>query len=178
MAHWNSRGLRGSVLEEAINFVNERYQKQGLALFQKIATPIVPVKIDPNTGTITQAYFEKHSTVDYIGIAQGVAICFDAKETANKSLPLKNIHAHQIEFMQEFQKQGGLSFILVHFTTIDRYFLLPIAQLTAYHENANCGGRKSIPLEAFDEKYEIIKKGNGVLHYLEAVQKYNESYEC
>ncbi|MFI3173574.1 MAG: Holliday junction resolvase RecU [Bacillota bacterium] len=175
MAHWNSRGLRGSVLEEAINFVNERYQKQGLALFQKIATPITPVKIDPNNGTITQAYFEKHSTVDYIGVAQGVAICFDAKETANKSLPLKNIHAHQIEFMQAFQKQGGLAFLLVHFTTLDKYFLLPIESLVMYYETANQGGRKSIPLEAFDTQYEIIKKGNGVLHYLEAVQRYNEA---
>ena len=78
MATWNSRGLRGSALEEFINFSNETYRDKGLALVQKIPTPIKPLKIDKSTSTITQAYFEKDSTVDYIGVCQGVPICFDA----------------------------------------------------------------------------------------------------
>ena len=36
MATWNSRGLRGSTLEEFINRTNEIYQENGLALIQKI----------------------------------------------------------------------------------------------------------------------------------------------
>ncbi len=32
MATWNSRGLRGSTLEELINRTNERYSEMGLAL--------------------------------------------------------------------------------------------------------------------------------------------------
>ena len=40
MATWNSRGLRGSTLEDFINRTNERYLDQGLALIQKIPTPI------------------------------------------------------------------------------------------------------------------------------------------
>ena len=72
MAHWNSRGLRGSSFEEIINFTNERYRQSGLALFQKIPTPITPVRMDEETRTITLAYFEKQSTVDYIGVAQGI----------------------------------------------------------------------------------------------------------
>ncbi len=36
MGTWNSRGLRGSTLEDFINRTNERYQQQGLALIQKI----------------------------------------------------------------------------------------------------------------------------------------------
>ena len=38
MGTWNSRGLRGSTLEDFINRTNERYQQQGLALIQKIPT--------------------------------------------------------------------------------------------------------------------------------------------
>ena len=57
MAHWNSRGLRGSSFEEIINFTNERYRQSGLALFQKIPTPITPVRMDEETRTITLAYF-------------------------------------------------------------------------------------------------------------------------
>ena len=46
MATWNSRGLRGSTLEEFINRTNEIYQENGLALIQKIPTPITPVRMD------------------------------------------------------------------------------------------------------------------------------------
>ena len=46
MATWNSRGLRGSTLEDLVNRTNERYQENGLALIQKIPTPITPIKID------------------------------------------------------------------------------------------------------------------------------------
>ena len=44
MATWNSRGLRGSTLEELVNRTNEQYREKGLALIQKIPTPITPVK--------------------------------------------------------------------------------------------------------------------------------------
>lgn len=49
MATWNSRGLRGSTLEEFINHSNERYSEMGLALMQKIPTPITPVRMDKDT---------------------------------------------------------------------------------------------------------------------------------
>lgn len=80
MATWSSRGLRGSTLEEFINHTNERYGELGLALVQKIPTPITPVKIDQESRHITLAYFDKISTVDYIGAVQGIPVCFDAKE--------------------------------------------------------------------------------------------------
>ena len=46
MGTWNSRGLRGSALEELINRTNEQYREKGLALIQKIPTPITPIKIE------------------------------------------------------------------------------------------------------------------------------------
>ena len=82
MATWNSRGLRGSTLEELVNLTNEIYREKKLALVQKIPTPITPVKIDKEHGRISEAFFEKDSTVDYIGVVQGVPVCFDAKECA------------------------------------------------------------------------------------------------
>ena len=78
MATWNTRGLRGSTLEELLNRTNEVYLEKGLALIQKIPTPITPLKIDKEHRHITLAYFEQKSTVDYIGAVQGVPVCFDA----------------------------------------------------------------------------------------------------
>ena len=46
MATWNSRGLRGSTLEDMINKTNEKYRENGLALIQKIPTPITPIKME------------------------------------------------------------------------------------------------------------------------------------
>ena len=73
-----SRGLRGSVLEEMINMSNEVYRNHGLALIQKVPTPITPINIDKESRHITLAYFEQKSTVDYIGVVQGIPVCFDA----------------------------------------------------------------------------------------------------
>ena len=82
MPSWNSRGLRGSVLEETINLTIEKLREQKLALIQKIPTPITPIEIDKATRHITLGYFEKKSTVDYLGVVQGIPVCFDAKECA------------------------------------------------------------------------------------------------
>lgn len=169
MGYWNTRGLRGSSLEDMINFTNEIYRKRGIALFQKIPTPITPVKVDNKERTITLAYFEKQSTVDYIGIAQGIAICFDAKETALKNLPIQNIHEHQIEFMEDFQKQSGVAFLIVNFTADNACYLLPFNVLKTYWDVSQKGGRKSIPRKAFEEKYRINMNGGSMLLYLDTV---------
>ena len=100
MSTWNSRGLRGSTLEDMINRTNERYLESGLALIQKIPTPITPINIDKNTRHITLAYFDQKSTVDYIGAVQGIPVCFDAKECAVDRFALQNIHEHQVIFTE------------------------------------------------------------------------------
>ena len=108
MPSWNSRGLRGSMLEEALNYTNNKYRQEKLALVQKIPTPITPIEIDKEKHHIKLAYFEQKSTVDYIGNVQGVPVCFDAKECATDTFPLQNIHEHQIKFMEEFEIQQGI----------------------------------------------------------------------
>ena len=116
MATWNSRGLRGSLLEELINRTNEQYREKKLALIQKVPTPITPIKIDKESRHITLAYFEKKSTVDYIGVVQSIPVCFDAKECHSDAFPLANIHEHQVRFMQDLSRRGELPFC---------FFILP-----------------------------------------------------
>ena len=102
MPTWNSRGLRGSTLEDMLNRTNEKYLANGLALIQKIPTPITPINIDKESRHITLAYFDQKSTVDYIGAVQGIPVCFDAKECNTDTFPLANIHEHQVLFMEQF----------------------------------------------------------------------------
>ena len=129
MGTWNTRGLRGSALEELVNRTNDQYAKRGLALIQKIPTPITPVRIDKEHRHITLAYFEQKSTVDYIGAVQGIPVCFDAKECAVNTFPLANVHPHQIQFMKDFEKQGGVSFLLIFFNHLDRLYYLRLEKL-------------------------------------------------
>ena len=72
MGTWNTRGLRGSALEDIINRSNDSYREKKLALIQKVPTPITPISIDKESRHITLAYFDQKSTVDYIGAVQGI----------------------------------------------------------------------------------------------------------
>ena len=71
MGTWNSRGLRGSTLEDMVNRTNEWYLEKNLALMQKIPTPITPVRMDKEHRQITLAYFDQRSTIDYIVQCRG-----------------------------------------------------------------------------------------------------------
>ncbi len=172
MGYWNSRGLRGNDLEEQINFTNDYYREKKLALVQKIPTPIKPINMDSEKHVITLAYFDQKSTVDYIGIVQGIPICFDAKETNMASLPLANIHEHQIKFMKEFKEQGGIAFLLVYFKRYDEYYFLPIEDLEVFYNIKEQGGRKSIKYDDFKKEYQIFLERGVYLHYLEVLSKY------
>ena len=169
MGYWSTRGLRGSAFEQLIDMTNDLYREKGLALVQKVPTPITPMKLDAETSTITLAYFEKKSTVDFIGVAQGIPICFDAKDTRRTSFPLQNIHAHQMDFMAEFERQKGIAFLLVRFVEKREIFYLPYTQLKPFWEKAQTGGRKSIPYDAFDRDLLVESKNEQFIHYLEAI---------
>ena len=143
MGTWKSRGLRGSTLEDMINHTNEIYREKKLALIQKIPTPITPITIEKSTRHITLAYFDQKSTVDYIGAVQGIPVCFDAKECAVKTFPLQNVHEHQIRFMKEFEEQGGIAFIILHFTALDEMYYMPFRNLEKFWKRMEAGGRTS-----------------------------------
>ena len=153
MATWNSRGLRGSVLEDLINRSNEIYLEKGLALIQKIPTPITPIQMDKQSRHITLAYFEQKSTVDYIGCVQGIPVCFDAKECSSDTFALQNLHEHQVRFMTEFEKQGGVSFLLIYYSGRDLLYYLTYQSMMKFWERKEAGGRKSFRMEELDMDY-------------------------
>jgi len=172
MAHWNSRGLRGSAFEEMVNMSNNLYLQHGLAVIQKIPTPITPIEVNNQEHVITKAYFGAKSTVDYIGVVQGIPICFDAKETGYKNLPLKNIHHHQIAFMEAFAKQDGLAFLLVNFNISQEIFFIPFEDIKRHYDIAQAGGRKSIAYSEFTPEFIVRNKDGFPVHYLEAINTY------
>lgn len=170
MTVWKSRGLRGNVLEELISLTNEFYRKHKLGRVDKISVPIKVIDID-SSGMITKAFFEKKSTVDFQGIIQGIGVSFDAKETNLKSLPLQNIHEHQLEFMEDITQQNGIAFMIVHFKVFNDYYLLPYEVIRDYAKNSKTS-RKSIPHKAMNPDFKIEMPTNGILNYLPALNIY------
>ncbi len=170
MATWNSRGLRGSTLEELINRTNEVYREKNLALIQKIPTPITPLKFDKEKRQITLAYFDQKSTVDYIGAVQGIPVCFDAKECTIDTFSLQNIHPHQVDFMSAFEKQGGISFLILFYTARNELFYLPYRDMKKFWDRAQNGGRKSFQYKELDQNYYIEPKSGVLVPYLDTLK--------
>lgn len=174
---WNSRGLRGSALEDLINLTIEKYRDNKLALIQKIPTPITPIQIDKEHRHITLAYFEQKSTVDYIGAVQGIPICFDAKECAVDTFALANIHEHQVQFMKDFEAQGGISFFLIHYSKKEEYYYLRLEELLAFWKRASLGGRKSFRKDELSPEYFIKMRSGGLIPFLDLLKKDLEGRE-
>ena len=143
MPTWNSRGLRGSTLEDLLNRTNEKYAHNGLALIQKIPTPITPINIDKETRHITLAYFEQKSTVDYIGAVQGIPVCFDAKECVAETF----------------------------FTHREEFYYLRFSDLEKFWNRALDGGRKSFRYEELNPAYFLPKVSGVLIPYLQVLQK-------
>ena len=170
MATWNSRGLRGSFLEEMINMTNEKYREKGLALIQKVPTPITPINIDQETRHITLAYFDQKSTVDYIGAVQGIPVCFDAKECAADTFSLQNIHKHQVEFMRDFDRQDGIAFFLIYYTSRDKMYYMGIRELNVFWDRMERGGRKSFRFDELKEEHFFAARNGQMVPYLDMIQ--------
>lgn len=166
-----SASNRGMDLENDINLSNDWYNEKGIALITKRPTPINIVKVDYTHGArIVDAYFEKQSTTDYNGVYKGKYIDFEAKNTKSKtSFPLSNIEKHQIEHLKKVIKQGGISFFIIEFQTLNEIYLLDASFVIDFWENGN---RKSIPYEIFLKHGILIKQGYSPrLYYIDAIEE-------
>ena len=168
---WTSRGLRGSTLEELINRTNELYIEHGLCMVQKIPTPITPIRMNEDHTQITLAYFDQKSTVDYIGAVQGIPICFDAKECAKDTFALANIHEHQISFMEEYEKQGGVSFIIIYYSHLERFCYMRYLHLRKLWDRMTAGGRKSFRIDELEEGFDLKGHDGLFVPYLDGIKK-------
>lgn len=153
--HYQNRGMS---LEAELNDSNDYYRSIDKAFIYKKPTPIQITKVDypsRDKAVIKEAFFTVPSTTDYNGLYEGKYIDFEAKETMNKtSFSLHNIHSHQIAHLKNIHLHGGISFLIVRFTTLGETYLLPAKEFLEFLES---GTRKSIPYCFFQKKAYLIK---------------------
>lgn len=160
---------RGMKLEDDLNITNKYYRDIDKAVIYKKPTPIKITKVNflsRSNVTIKEAFFDTPSTTDYNGIYKGKYIDFEAKETTSKtSFPLSNIHPHQLKHLENIEKHGGIAFIIVKFTHLNKIYLLLEKDIKYFLENTS---RKSIPIKYFETNgYLIREKFNPRIDYLE-----------
>ena len=168
MAKSRTHANRGMQLEKLIDATNKIYRTTGFADVKKVPTP---VRITSNNGGRINGMVVKGDLVDFVGVCQGRAVIFDAKQTSTRtSFSLSNIAAHQYETLMSWWKQGAHTFILLYFSELGEHYMLHMGLLQEYWENAQQGGRKSIEYSVISSQCELLQAEEGYpLHYLKVL---------
>ena len=98
MPTWNSRGLRGSTLEDLLNRTNEKYAENGLALIQKIPTPITPITIDKDS--LNNSLNEADAAIRDFFARKKYTIKINAKEDNNTAPNLDDLNKTTDEYIK------------------------------------------------------------------------------
>ena len=154
-----SASHRGISFEEDINLSNQYYLSNKIATIHKKPTPVQIVKVDypsRKAAKIIEAYFKTPSTTDYNGVYKGKYIDFEAKETKKMTLPLANIHPHQIKHLKDVLRQKGIAFLLIAFASINEVYLLEADYVISAFNNQEI---KSIKYEEVKLHGYLIKQG-------------------
>lgn len=157
---------RGKSFQNLVEYTNRQYALKGWALIGEIPVPW-KVFYDKKTKS-SKAVPEKNGMPDFMGIAHGKGICFDAKSTrVTTRFDLKNIHDHQMKWLQQFKDQGGKAFFLIHFEKKGDTFFVPIEFVKEYWDQWQSGGRASIPYKDLFFNCPLVHPEKGIaLHYL------------
>lgn len=165
-----SQAHRGRSLELAIETANAAYRARGLAVVQRIA---VPTKALPDRRGGIRVIREK-STVDFVGVTApgGRMVAFDAKQNRTATrFDLDRRWGHEVEFIRAVTGAGGIGFLLVEQVTQCRCYIVPGPQLVELWDEAQGGGRKSIPLGLL-ESFPVAGPGRGVaIDWLSTLEK-------
>ncbi|PEZ18710.1 Holliday junction resolvase RecU [Bacillus anthracis] len=144
------QGNRGMAFEKLINLSNEMYQREGVALINKRATPVKVLK--SAGGRVLNGFYEAKSTVDYDGVYKGRAVAFEAKSTQSLTrFDLSHIAQHQLDYLEKAEKMGAVCFFLIEFSKDQTVFLVPASVIQSYVRMSHQpNGKKSISRADFD----------------------------
>lgn len=120
---------RGMFLETLINQTALYYQAQDICMIFKRFLPISIYKRDGNN---IVGHLQAKSESDYYGVYKGRMIDFEAKQTAFDYFLMGNLKKHQWEHLFKVKQFGGLTFLLVHFVHVDKFYIVEIDQLEAF----------------------------------------------
>lgn len=92
-----------------------------------------------------------------------IPLAFEAKETSKetnfplfrrqKGRDIELVQQHQRDFLANWEKGGGMAFVLINFSNLNKCYRVPVDFIESYYINTHNGGRKSIPINDFKEEW-------------------------
>lgn len=149
---------RGQTFEQFIRYANGWYEREGIAMVQKIPTEFIPLR--DNRGKIYSVKVEHKSTVDYIGRYKQYPLAMEAKNTNTDTIRWDAVQPHQAEFLDNFTLQPGtIGLVLVSFN-LETFYAIPWAFWgAAYDLRVRRDDRTTrVRISAFGEEWYIPTK--------------------
>lgn len=166
-----SQANRGMLFQRSVDYACQQYDAKGTAIFHEVPTSW---KVIRKGNRIVEAYPEKKSIVDFLGMFNGRGLAFDAKSTRERTrFPLSNVEQHQVDFLRRYVDRGGISFLLVEFAVLHEVYAVPFRWFEGWWEMAQQGGRQSIPYHEIHLHCDRVRPARGVvLDFLPAVESW------
>ena len=73
--------------------------------------------------------------------------------------------------MENFEKQGGISFLIIYFSSRNELYYMPFVEIQKFWKRAQEGGRKSFRLEELDPRFFVPLKGGAYIPYLDMINQ-------
>lgn len=134
-------GGRGTDFEKMIERAHSFYRRRGMAVVERNKrvwdyttegrARSLPAFMAARTLDGRNHLVMENSQVDYSGTAGGRSIRFDAKETAEASIPLRYLKADQVKELCDHELAGALAGFLIHFSRTGEVFWVKASQVRA-----------------------------------------------
>lgn len=116
---------RGMTLEEFINYSNQSYRRDGVAVVWKVPTAFKPIR--NAYGQVVNVKVEGKSCVDYLGRVGTIPLAAEAKESKGDSIRFDSVQDHQAAFMDDYLGQNeAICLVLVAFN-LNTFYAIPWA---------------------------------------------------
>ena len=160
-------GNKGKVFEENVELMNDIYEKRGLGKVQFIPTP---QKYAKNKEGEKIHFFDKKSTIDFLGCLDYRTIAFDAKQCSEDRWNIKkNFKPHQEKALVGFRKGGATSFILVYMKKYNEVYVLSLIDIQKFVAL----GLKSVSIEDLRANPLVfVGRGDQLPDYRKVLQRF------
>lgn len=153
-----SQANRGKTFESFIEYANQTYRKNGIAMIEKQYVEMLPIR--NSQGKVVTCKIGEKSTVDFIGRYKSYPIAIEAKNSKTDAIRFDRVEPHQADYMDKFTAQPGtIGLVLISFD-LERFYAVPWAFWgVAYDFRVRRNDRtQSINLHAFGQEWHIPPK--------------------
>lgn len=118
-----SHANRGRTLEDFLEFANNQYRRQNLALITKQHTKFIPIR--NGKGQVATVKVDEKATVDYMGRYKDIPVALEAKHTKEQRISFSRVEDHQAEYLDDWEKdEKSIGLVVISFG-LTKFYAIP-----------------------------------------------------